>query len=296
MAGETTVLFAVDAGTVGLTPDDQVLANAVRRRGLSVRPVVWSSSSTADDVVLIRSPYDYVERPAEFRSWLDDLDECGATVLNSTSLLRWNMHKGYLTDLAARGVAVVPTEMLTQGSTRSLTDLLADRGWSRVVVKPAIGASARQTISVEGADAASLASADAHLRRLVEREDVLVQPFIASIETDGEVSVVAIGGEITHAVLKRPTVGEWRVQSDFGGSAVRVPVTAEHERAVSSVLGAVDGAPTYARVDLVGIDGELHLMELELIEPELFFQIAPEAADRLAGCLVDRQPGLVLPG
>ena len=282
MSSRGTVVFVVDARTIGVTPDDAVLADAVRRRGLSVRPVVWPSSFVADDVVLIRSPYDYVERPAEFNSWLDDLDECGATVLNATPLLRWNMHKGYLDDLAARGVAVVPTEMLAQGSTRSLAALLADRGWSRVVVKPAIGASARQTISVDGADPSSLERGEAHVRRLVVREDVLVQPFVASIQTDGEVSVVVIGGEITHAVLKQPTADEWRIQSEFGGVSVRVPVTAEHERVVASVLGAVDGAPTYARVDLVGIDGELHLMELELIEPELFFRIAPEAADRLA--------------
>jgi glutathione synthase/RimK-type ligase-like ATP-grasp enzyme len=287
MSGRGTVVFAVDSRTVALTPDDAVLADAVRRRGLAVRPVVWSSSFAVGDVVLICSPYDYVERPAEFRSWLDDLDECGATVLNPTSLLRWNMHKGYLYDLAARGVAVVPTEMLAQGSTRSLAGVLADRGWGRAVVKPAIGASARETISVDGADPASLERGEAHVRRLVEREGVLVQPFVASIQTDGEVSVVVIGGEITHAVLKQPIADEWRIQSEFGGHALRVPVTVEHERAVASVLGAVDGAPTYARVDLVGIDGELHLMELELIEPELFFQIAPEAADRLADLLAD---------
>ena len=115
-------------------------------------------------------------------------------MVNPTSLLRWNMHKGYLADLAARGVVVVPTELLAKGSTRSIADLLADRGWSRVVVKPAIGASARETVSVDGVDAASLAAADAHVRRLVEREDVLVQPFAASIQTNGEVSVVVIGG------------------------------------------------------------------------------------------------------
>jgi glutathione synthase/RimK-type ligase-like ATP-grasp enzyme len=290
MSSRGTVVFVVDDRTVGVTPDDAVLADAVRRRGLSVRPVVWSSAPSSfavGDVVLIRSPYDYVERPAEFRSWLDDLDECGATALNATPLLRWNMHKGYLDDLAARGVAVVPTEVLAQGSTRSLAAALADRGWSRAVVKPAIGASARQTISVDGADAVSRERGEAHVRRLVAREDVLVQPFVASIQTDGEVSLVVIGGEITHAVLKQPTAGEWRVQSEFGGAAVRVPVTAEHERVVASVLGAVDGAPIYARVDLVGIDGELHLMELELIEPELFFRIAPEAADRLADRLAD---------
>ena len=195
------------------------------------------------------------------------------------------MHKGYLAELAARGVAVVPTEVLLQGSDQSLADLTSARGWTRVVVKPAIGASARETVSADGADPPALAFVDRHIRRLVEVEDVLVQPFLPSIETDGEVSVVVIGGEITHAVAKRPSVGEWRVQSEFGGSAVRVTVTPEHERVVASVLDAVDDVPVYARVDLVDVDGVMLLMELELIEPELFFQLAPEAVDRLADLL-----------
>ena len=282
----TAVVFAVDALTIDLTADDKVVAEAIRRRGVEVRPVVWGTEFLADGPVVIRSPYDYVERPAEFRVWLDDLDASGAAVANPTELLRWNMHKGYLGELAARGVAVVPTEILVRGSRRPLTDVMADRGWTRMVIKPAIGASARQTVSADGGDQASLGSAEQHVRRLVETEDVLVQPFLASIESDGEVSVMVIGGEITHAVIKRPSLGEWRVQSDFGGSAERIPVTVEHERAVMSVLDAVAGlverAPVYARVDMVRVDGALHLMELELIEPELFFQLAPESAERLA--------------
>jgi glutathione synthase/RimK-type ligase-like ATP-grasp enzyme len=284
-----SVVFAVDAGTIGMTNDDRVLANEVRRRGIDVRPVVWGTQLSAGELVVIRSPYDYVERPAEFRRWLDALDAAGVTAVNPTPLLRWNMHKGYLAELGANGVGVVPTEMLRAGSTRPLVDVIADRGWSRVVVKPAIGASARHTINVDGADVAALADAGEHLRRLVATADMLVQPFIPSIETDGEVSVVVLSGEITHAVIKRPSVGEWRVQSDFGGSALRVPVTAEHERAVAEVLdavaGLVDEAPVYARVDLVRVDTELHLMELEVIEPDLFFQLAPEAADRFADLL-----------
>ena len=97
---------------------------------------------------------------------------------------------------------------------------------------------------------------------------------------------MAIGGEVTHAVVKRPASGEWRVQSEYGGSVSRVPVTPQHERAVADALAPLDHMPAYARVDLVAIDGEFHLMELELIEPELFFELAPEAADRFAGLLV----------
>lgn len=285
MPGRGSMAFVVDAGTAELTADDRVLASAVRRRGVAVSPVVWPARFTAGDLVVIRSPFDYVDRPAEFRSWLADLDASGATVVNPTTLLRWNMHKGYLAELAADGVAVVPTEVLVHGSSESLGEVLTRRGWTRAVVKPAVGASAREASVVDGGDPASLASAQAHVRRLVQAEDVLVQPFVPSIAADGEVSVIVIGGEITHAVVKRAAAGEWRVQSEFGGSAERVPVTAEHQRAVASVLAAVGGDPTYARVDLVRVDDVLQLMELELIEPELFLQLAPDAADRLAGLL-----------
>lgn len=213
MAGKRRVALAVDTATAELTADDLVLADALWRRGIEVRPMVWGSEqATRSDVVVIRSTWDYVERVDEFRSWFDDLDT------------------------------------------------------ARVEVGP--GGSAP------------------HVARLLESDDVLVQPFVTEIETDGEVSVIAIGGVVTHAVEKRSAAGEWRVQSDFGGSVTRVDVTHAHRRAVASVLSAVDGTPGYARVDLVAIGGVLHLMELELIEPDLFFRLAPEAAERLAGRLV----------
>jgi len=281
-APDGAVVFAVDASTIDLTDGDRLLADALRRRGVEVRPMVWGAPCSPSDIVVIRSTWDYAERPDEFRAWLDVLDATGARVVNPVALLRWNMHKGYLAELAARGVTVVPTEMLVQGSTRSLADVMTARRWGQVVVKPAIGASARETVRADVADPAAFAVADEHVRRLVEVEDLLLQPFLPSIETDGEVSVVVIGGEITHAVAKRPAVGEWRVQSEFGGSAVRVPVTVENERSVASVLDAVEGSPTYARVDLAAVDGVLLLMELELIEPDLFFPLAPESADRFA--------------
>ncbi len=278
-----SVAFAVDAHTVDFTPGDRVLAEAVRRRGADVRPVAWGTPSDPSELVVIRSTWDYVERPDEFRDWLDGLDAAGNTVVNATALLRWNMHKGYLSELAARGVPVVPTELLPAGSDSSLRDVMAANGWEQVVVKPAIGASARQTFRVDGAD---MEAAVARARRLVEVEDVLVQPFLASIEAEGEVSVVAIDGNVTHSVAKRPAIGEWRVQSEFGGSVTRIPLTAQHERAAEAALASLGQVPAYARVDLVPIDGVLHLMELELIEPELFFESAPEAADRLAELLV----------
>jgi glutathione synthase/RimK-type ligase-like ATP-grasp enzyme len=283
MRRDGSVVFAVDVRTADLAAGDRVLAEAVRRRGVEVRPMVWATPCDPTDLVVIRSTWDYVERPAEFRSWLDELDAAGNTVVNPTALLRWNMHKGYLAELAARGVKVVPTEIVHAGSDSTLATVMEAHGWTRAVAKPAIGASARETFRV---DEATLEGAEAIFRQLVDVEDVLVQPFLTVIESEGEVSVVAIDGEVTHAVAKRPATGEWRVQSEYGGSVNRVPVTAQHERAVSEVLAAFDQTPAYARVDLVAIDGVSYLMELELIEPELFFELAPDAADCFAERLV----------
>ncbi len=157
--------------------------------------------------MVIRSTWDYVERPDEFRSWLDDLDAAGNTVVDSTALLRWNMHKGYLAELAARGVSGVPTAMVPAGSTGTLGEVMAANGWGQVVVKPAIGASARQRFRVDRA----------------------------------------------------------------GQEAAEPPRSSTRRR--RGCAGAT-------------VEGELHLMELELIEPELSFELAPEATDRLADLLV----------
>jgi len=207
MSGRS-VAFAVDAGTIALTDDDRVHADAVRRRGIEVHPLLWGAQPTSDEPVVIRSPFDYVERSAEFSTWLDDLDAAGVCVINPTSLLRWNMHKGYLAELAHRGVAVVPTEMLGQGSHRSLGEVMAARDWSRVVVKPAIGASARETIRVDGEDRAAVVIGDDHVRRLVAVEDVLIQPFLPSIETEGEVSV-SVGLALTRDSASRQMQRSW---------------------------------------------------------------------------------------
>jgi hypothetical protein len=140
------------------------------------------------------------------------------------------------------------------------------------------------------AQTTGLTAAGRVLARALRRRGVDVRAMVwgtpPSIETDGEVSVVVIGGAVTHAIAERPASGEWRVQSEFGGSIDRVSAAPQYERAVADVLAALDSAPAYARVDLVPIEGELHLMELELIEPELFFESAPEAADRFADLLV----------
>jgi len=191
--------------------------------------------------------------------------------------VRWNHHKGYLLDLAGRGLPIVPTELVLAGSDESLRSICQRRGYSAVVVKPAIGAGSFGARKFADADAG-----EAHLTALRERGDVLVQPYLSSITERGERSLVWIDGEVTHAVRKAPR---------FAGEQEQIePVTdlSTAERALSEkIFATLDVKPFYGRVDLVpGEDGEPLVMELELIEPSLYFNHSASGLERfVAGTL-----------
>ena len=229
--------------------------------------------------MLIRSSWDYHLRPLEFLDWIARLERGGVRVWNPGALLRWNHHKRYLQDLAARGVATVPTRWLARGEPADLQALLADVGWREAVIKPAVSASAfgtwRSSTETTSRD-------QSRLEELLSAGDVMVQPLLSEVGDAGEWSIVFLGGHFSHAVLKRPAAGDYRVQWEFGGSAV---ATAPARRLIADagrVLAAVPGDPLYARVDGVERAGRLVLMELELIEPHLFLGWDAQAAGRLA--------------
>jgi glutathione synthase/RimK-type ligase-like ATP-grasp enzyme len=276
------ILLAVDGTTEELWPDDRVFAEALEARGVEPVPHRWGRPVADGAVVVIRSTWDYVERPAAFVAWLDHLDERGATVVNPTGLLRWNLHKRYLLELADGGVPIVPTELVGRATSADLGTVAGRRGWSDVVVKPAVGGSARLTVH---SGRVGWETAASHFARLVAAEDVLVQPVVSSVADAGEVSVIAIDGEPLAAVVKYAAQGDWRVQSDFGGTAVAVALTEAWRELALRALRSVP-TPVYARVDLVHDRDGWAVMELELIEPELFFPLVPTVAARLADHVV----------
>lgn len=270
--------------------DDQPLHQALERRGVDARLVVWDDAGVdwrAFDACLIRTTWDYTERRDEYVDWAERVSAQTA-LFNRAELVRWNTHKRYLRDLSARGVPVVETVWLDRGGHGDLRKMLADRGWGRGFIKPAIGATARETMRFE-ADGESIETAQRHLDRLLAREDVLVQPYLARVETEGEVSAIFIDREVTHTVRKRPVPGDYRVQDDFGASDG--PVTfAEADLALARrAVDAIEGDLVYARTDFLRDDeGSLRLTELELVEPSLFFRHAPHAADALAEAVCRR--------
>ena len=276
----TDIHLAVDSATSDVTADDRILAEALRQLGLAPTAHRWGLPVPRGANVLIRSTWDYVDSPARFASWLDHLDAQGARVFNSTSVLRWNMHKRYLIELDRAGVPTVPTELVASGTPADLNKIMACRGWADVVVKPAVGGTARHAIHLGRTGEAQCRR---QMTELLRREDVLVQPYIPTVATHGELSVVAIAGVPLLAVKKTAAPGDWRVQTDFGGRAERTEPTEELTALARAALHRVPAPTAYARIDaLRSASGELQIIELELVEPELFFRLEPAVAHSLA--------------
>lgn len=246
----------------------------------------WADTTVdwaAFDAVLIRSTWDYHEVPEQFLDWVRRVSAI-THLHNPAPLVEWNAHKRYLTDLRARGLAVVPSVVVERDAPESVSAIADREGWEEVVVKPAVSAGGKATGRYHRDDPA----ADRALDAVLATSDALVQPYLREIESEGETSVVVIDGEVTHAVGKRPEVGEFRVQVQFGGHERPIePTEAERSlaRAAVAVVTAL-GVPTYARVDCVTVDGRPLLMELEVIEPSLYLPYGPDdAADRLVAAV-----------
>jgi glutathione synthase/RimK-type ligase-like ATP-grasp enzyme len=256
--------------------DDRVFHAALADRGVAAGQHVWDDPAvdwSAFDAVLIRTTWDYQEKRDAFVAWAERVP---VPLYNPAAIVRWNTHKWYLRDLALRGVPIVPTEWLDRGTAPDVAALCRRRGWTRAFLKPCVGATARETLRFEAGDPA----AQAHASRLLAHEDLMLQPYLSRVETEGELSAIFINGDLTHAVRKVPVPGDYRVQDDFGGKdyLIDFPDVTLARR----TLDAVGQRLLYGRADFLLADDGLRLTELELVEPSLFFRHGPHAADRLA--------------
>ncbi|HVL32675.1 MAG TPA: hypothetical protein VM600_03740 [Actinomycetota bacterium] len=272
------VLVATSDQWPDLFVDDHPFLDALRARGVDASVGIWDDPAvewSRADAVVLRSIWDYTWKRDAFLEWIARIDAV-VPLFNPARAVVWNTHKRYLQDLAGRGVRIVPTAWLAPGDTPDVGAVMDAEGWTAAVVKPAVSAGARNTIRVEPRDAAR---ADEHAATLLAGGDVMVQPYIHETEGRGELSLVHIGGELTHVVRKEPAL----VGGEYSSSSVSPAEADEAERALArAVLDVVGTELLYARVDVVTAWGQPHLMELEIIEPQLFFRMHPPAAERMA--------------
>lgn len=272
-----------------LTPDDALLVAPLAARGVRVVPAIWNDDAIdwgAFDAVVVRACWEYYHDEERFFAWLDQLDAAGVPVWNSTATIRWNARKTYLRDLAERGARVIPSEHVSPGTNTSLAEIRRRNGWGELVVKPAFSAGAFETWRVP---AMPSGEDERRFAEFIATRDTIVQPYLPEI-TEGEWSFIFFDGVLSHAVRKRPVAGDFRVQPQYGGVTTKETPRAELVEQAAAILAAVpeqvEHPPLYARVDACEVNGELLLMELEIIEPQLFFRCDPESADRFADAVV----------
>ena len=263
------------------TYDPQAEALAVG--GADVTPIAWTEAGDLSEFDLV-TPLVVWGYHVDYPRWLDLLDRAERErwpMVNPTALLRWNGDKAYLAELATRGVSTVPTLAVEACCDADLEEARRRFESEWLVIKPPISASAMGTHRLGPNDDLP---ADSRGRAMI------VQPLIEEIATTGEFSVMLFDGEYSHAVVKRPKAGDFRVQEYHGGVTLPCPVPpAGAVRLAQAALAAAPAAAAYARVDIVPDDeGVLRIMELELIEPSLFLEHAPDRGASFTRSILSR--------
>jgi hypothetical protein len=195
------IALVTHAGLPELTADDRLLLPELKARGGAGQAVVWSDPSVKweeFDAIVLRSCWDYHLRCDEVLHWLDRLRR---SVWNPPALVHWNADKRYLRALQRRGVPLVPTLWIEPGQR-------VEAPWERAVVKPVVSASAYRTRLVSAGGETTLADVP-----------LMLQPFLKQVVEEGEWSLLFFGGAFSHAVIKRPRGGDFRVQNEYGGSS-----------------------------------------------------------------------------
>lgn len=267
--------------------EDQLIIEALEAKGLKVHRTNWDNPDfdwSSTEYVLFRAIWDYFDRFPEFSKWLKETSK-KTKMINPSEQIVWNMDKHYLKNLEDNGVNIVKTDFVEIGDNRSLKQTIADTGWEHVILKPAVSGGARHTYKIKPGESDQH---EAIFKILIKEEAMLLQPFQKNIMEKGEVSFMVFGGEYSHAVLKKAKAGDFRVQDDHGGTVHDYEASPEEIVFVQNVMAQCNTIPVYGRVDVTwDNDDKLALVELEIIEPELWFRESVHAAKMLANAVVD---------
>jgi len=255
-------------------------------KGIVAEPLVWDDPSinwAEYNFLIIRSIWDYHKRSEEFLSWLDMLDLKKVRTLNSSEVIRSNRHKFYLKELQSKGVNIIPTIFIDKTDDLDLQSVM-DLSWDKSVIKPAVSASAFMT---ESFLSEHLLEVESKYKNVAQTRDLLIQKFVPEVQTFGELSIIFFNRKYSHTVLKTPKKNEFRVQEEYGGLSILYDPGDNIIEAAMGILNWYIGDILYARVDGVVVNNQFSLMEIELIEPDLFLDHHPEARSRFVESAID---------
>jgi glutathione synthase/RimK-type ligase-like ATP-grasp enzyme len=264
-----------------LFEEDNLLIKGFEAQGFQASPVVWSDPNidwNQFDVALIRSTWDYLDAPEHFLNVLSKIESSSCRLFNPLSAIQWNMDKHYLLDLEKWGAPIIPTYLTSHVELGALRQLFADKQWQTVILKPTVGLGGSHSYQVALHELDSTLTA---LRVSQPRRQYLIQPFIETIITEGEWSFVYFNRQLSHVLLKKPAPDDYRVQGIYGGTIQSAEPQSHDLLQAEAVLDRLPLDILYARLDFVRVDGQMSVMEVELIEPIFSFNLVPESIVRL---------------
>jgi glutathione synthase/RimK-type ligase-like ATP-grasp enzyme len=262
-----------------LLASDQKLIPLFAKENCTAKVVVWDDESvewTEFDYLIFRNTWDYYQKETAFNLWLDKIESLGIKTFNPISVIQQNKHKFYLKELEKEGISILPTIFFEKNSSLNLQTLIPE-SWEKIVIKPAFSAGSYLTKLM---DRNEFETIQTEYKEHFETKDFLLQEFRPEIKDLGETSFIFFNGKFSHAVNKKPIENDFRVQIQYGGKYILIHPKVELVAQAELVLSKINEKLLYARVDGIVIENKLHLMEIELIEPDLYFDLADGARER----------------
>ncbi|RAJ05142.1 glutathione synthetase-like protein [Chitinophaga skermanii] len=253
--------------------EDNNLLQFLQHKELDITREVWNDPTVQweqYDVVLLKSPWDYHEQIDTFKAWLADLDAKNIRLLNPYNTVLWNADKHYLQEIEAAGLPIIPSTFIEPHTPVNWDQLFEQYNALKLVVKPCISAGAKETIVLTKENLPGLRP---QLAQMLAKEAYMVQPFMDTIAHFGEYSLLYFNGVFSHAIVKKPKPGDFRVQYQYGGTVVNIAPSPALKATCDAYVSKFAKGCLYARVDGVEVDGQFQLMELEMIEPYLFLSM-----------------------
>ena len=271
-----------------LNPEDQNIIPQLAKHNIQAEAVIWDDKTiiwTAFDYLIFRNTWDYFEKETEFKIWLDHIQKLGIKTLNPIEIIQRNIHKFYLRDLQQQqqGITILPTVFIDKTNSLDLTELIPSH-WKKAVIKPAFSAGSYLTEVFEVSEIDAISE---KYKSIAAEKELLLQEFMPEIQTIGETSFIFFNKKFSHAVNKKPVEGDFRVQSLFGGQYTLVQPNTELIEKAQKIVNTFPENLLYARVDGIIINNELHLMEIECIEPDLYFNLSDKSLERFVATLVE---------
>lgn len=268
-----------------LNPEDQKIIPVLAQHNIEASATIWSDKTinwAEFDYLVFRNTWDYFEKETEFKIWLDQIEKLGIKTLNPIEIIKQNIHKFYLRKMEQQGITILPTVFIDKTDHLNIAELIPAH-WKKAVIKPAFSAGSYLTEVFKVSQSQEISE---KYKSIAAEKELLLQEFMPEIQTLGETSFIFFNKKFSHAVNKKPVDGDFRVQSLFGGKYTLVQPNPEMILKAQKVVDTFQEELLYARVDGILIDDELFLMEVECIEPDLYFNLSENSLERFVEAIV----------